>query len=293
MNRQQATITMAVCALTLISLPQPFIHVIKHFNIAKIISTSVLGYSIPIGKLAISAIGAFIAFLFWDYYKDPYIEVLGHEKSEMFYPQAHKESQIKHRISVKNIGKGPAYGCQAYFRLEGEGKDKYGNRQRLVLNQPLAWYNKRSKFLTNQSDDYSAERTLAAGESAYLDLFQQSKGLLRTHDWVDPSEKPVIIAKENDYYDIDDVGDSIVFFDLSNDPGVNVPLYRQTNKINFKQMRQMEWTDSKFIIQTHEGEQVRKDCDVAWENKCLFIQFSNHSGLDRAIYLFRKYTEGL
>jgi hypothetical protein len=244
-----------------------------------------------IGNLFVTSVAAFVAYYFWSAYNRPYLTVEGHDRMDLIMPQQHKENRKKHRISIRNLGRVPATDCKAFFQLQGEDAGGHQWDEIIYVNMPLAWYNKRGHLFTNQSSDYSETRTLASGEREYVDLFEQPNGQGKPYDWVDPSERPILHVWENNRgnYDLDQIKESVIFRDSSNEPASDELSYKQLRDLSYTNLRQYDWIDAKIILITDEGGQTTHHCDFEWSSDNeLSITIKDRSGLDSLKHRFRR-----
>ncbi|MFC6546813.1 hypothetical protein [Cohnella cellulosilytica] len=243
----------------------------NYSHLAELITTvfsNILGNTV-----ALSAVAALIAYYFWSVYNKPHLVLEEHQNMDLIMPQVHKENKRKHRIAVKNIGRVPASNCRAFFRLEGTFKPKDEPETRIYLNAPLAWYNKRGEIFGNQGADYTEERTLSPGELEYVDLFEQPEGNLRTYDWIDPSRKPILkVEAENGEFELDDIRESVLFRDTSNDLSEQDTSFEQSHLITYKELRNHDWTRSELVLITDEGGESVHKCDFNWTSGELKIR---------------------
>lgn len=144
-----------------------------------------------IDDLLISALGALIAFYFWNWYHSPFLVATRVEQKEVISRKEDRDARFNTRLYVKNIGRVPARNCEASIWLVGrntEVETDNGNNTRedlYVISSSVGWANRRGSVFANDHRAFSETETIAPGDTGNIELFRQTHtGQFKNSDWV-------------------------------------------------------------------------------------------------------------
>jgi len=208
-----------------------------------------------IGQILIAFLGAFLAYLVWDYLNRPLLVPDGVVSKVVKHKKPSKPDQSSHYLQVKNKGRVPATRCRAELRLRGETEyPESSNKedQIIAMNLPLGWADMRGNLLVHQKEDYSRNTRIPAKESVTTHLFRETTGYIMVAEWVDPSGKPVLHLPA-DEYDLENIGGNLGFNDNSTDYGLNQSDYQQSRKMDYEEFHHTRWETAEVVVSSEEG----------------------------------------
>ena len=200
-------------------------------------------------NLGISAIGAFIAYLLWDFYQSPMLVATEMSQWKVYYPNADPAYFL--RMTVENIGQIAAHNCRAQLWLRGENPET-GNLYFAYM--PLPWGNKRTTLIANAEEDYTSTRIIGKGESVNLDvlLMSHTDSVRLPHPSRTGEMLFIEIDPENfNGEDVTQIGKNILLNDVEDSD--NPKFYRPIKGMQIEEWQEIDWTESEVHIETSNG----------------------------------------
>ena len=201
-----------------------------------------------------AAIGAFIAYYFWEYYRKPFLYIDRIERKRFF--KSNQEYADRFRIKVRNLGKRAASDCEGQLWMIGKTSNSV-----YIINQQLGWANIRANVFGDNSADYNRQNEIGPNDIAALDLMSYNiqEQTLEFSDWVDTGDTQVVKLSGN-RIDLDKIsginGDLLISddFQANQEEG---DLYSSISQIHIEELRKMDWFETKIRIRSTNTSEIQ------------------------------------